>query len=298
MITGLNMYKSPLVSIGIPVYNGETVIGHAIDSVLAQTCQNFELIITDDGSTDNTWEIIKKYQDPRITAIRDSQNRGIAFRLNQQIEMSKGQYYARMDADDIMFPERLQKQLDFMLCHPDADIVGGQAIVFDEDFSVLGLRGYVAKNAESQDYSLTKSFLHPTVFGKTEWFRAYPYNELCCGNEDFELWNRTSKQSVFCHLNTPLLFYQDKTIYHVASSVEKKLKGVRVCCREIAEGRNRLHALYLIVRGLLAIPSIAIIHLLHLDRFVISMRNQKLSRNSREAYQRLLDTLVSNSKIE
>lgn len=295
MITGLNMHNSPLVTIGIPVYNGEMVIGHAIDSVLAQTCQEFELIIIDDGSTDDTWEIIKKYQDPRITAIREHQNKGIANRLNQQIGMAKGRYYARMDADDIMFPERLQKQLDFMLCHPDADVIGAQTIVFDEDLSVLGLRGYVA---ESQDYSSVKSFLHPTVFGKTEWFRANPYNELCCGNEDFELWSRTSKHSAFYHLNTPLLFYQDKTIYNVASSVEKKLKGVQVCCKEILEGRNTLRALYLIVRGLLAIPCIAVIHLLHLDRHAIRMRNQKLSRRDKEIYQHLLDTMVLNSKTE
>lgn len=292
------MCKSPLVTIGIPVYNGETVIGHAIDSVLVQTCQDFELIIIDDGSTDDTWNVIKKYQDPRITAIRDCQNRGIANRLNQQIEIAKGQYYARMDADDIMFPERLQKQLDFMLCHPNADVIGGQAIVFDENFSVLGLRESVAKKIDAQDYSIAKSFLHPTVLGKIEWFRTNLYNERCCGNEDFELWSRTADHSVFYNLNTPLLFYQDKTVYHIASSVEKKLKGVRVCCREIAEGRNRLRALYLIVRGLLAIPSIAVIHLLHLDRYAIKMRNQKLSHRDKDVYQHLLDTFVSNSKTE
>jgi glycosyltransferase involved in cell wall biosynthesis len=117
------------ISVIMTVYNGEKFLREAIDSVLNQTFQDFELIIIDDGSTDSTLKIINSYSDSRIRLIENIQNRGQSYSRNLGIKESKGEYVAIMDADDIMYPSRLEKQLDFLqsqnriICFSWADII-------------------------------------------------------------------------------------------------------------------------------------------------------------------------------
>ena len=121
-----------IVSIGMPVFNAEKHLKIAIDSVLNQDFKEFELIISDDGSTDNSLNIIQSYTDKRIKLLSDSSNKGIGYRLNEQIALSKGVYFARMDSDDIMFPDRILEQVKFLQEHPNVDVVGGSAVVINE----------------------------------------------------------------------------------------------------------------------------------------------------------------------
>lgn len=103
-----------LITIAIPAYNCEEYIDYAIQSVINQTYKNWELLLLDDGSTDGTLKKLKTYQtDNRIKVISDGLNKGLVFRLNQSIDLAHGQYYARMDADDIMSIHRIQYQIDF-----------------------------------------------------------------------------------------------------------------------------------------------------------------------------------------
>ena len=125
--------NTPLVTIGIPCYNVGRFIALSIKSVLAQTYTNFELIITDDGSTDNTVDEIRKFNDSRIIMIVDGENHGISYRLNQQIDMAKGYIFIRMDGDDIMFPNRVEKQVKYLQEHPNIDVVGTGAVIIDDE---------------------------------------------------------------------------------------------------------------------------------------------------------------------
>ena len=106
--------KNPTVSIIIPTYNRAHLIGRAIQSVLNQTYQNFEIIVVDDGSTDNTEEMIKEFQkhDKRIKYIRHEKNRGGAAARNTGIKVARGEYIAFQDSDDEWLPEKLEKQMD------------------------------------------------------------------------------------------------------------------------------------------------------------------------------------------
>ena len=108
-----------LVSIGMTVYNTSEYIEDAIKSILKQTYTNWELIVINDGSTDDTLDKIKKIKDNRIKIFSDSQNKGIAKRLNECIEASSGDYFARMDGDDIMVPYRLEQQVKYLEEHKD-----------------------------------------------------------------------------------------------------------------------------------------------------------------------------------
>lgn len=200
--------KEILVTIGIPMYNAERFLRKTLASVLNQTYSNFELIITDDGSTDASVNIVKSFDDPRIQLIADGENHGISFRLNQQINLAKGKYFVRMDADDIMFPQRLEKQISYLENNPDVDVVGSSAVIIDDDNKVIGYRNSMLPPTYEGALKII-TFIHPTIAGKIEWFKKYGYNENLNGAEDFDLWLRSRNQSNFRTINEPLIYYRD-----------------------------------------------------------------------------------------
>ena len=111
------------VTIGIPFYNAKHTLADAIRSVFAQTFQDWELILADDGSTDGSAEIARMVDDPRVTVISDGMNRGLPYRLNKITELARADYIARMDADDLMHPERLTLQVQYLDANPAVDVV-------------------------------------------------------------------------------------------------------------------------------------------------------------------------------
>jgi len=115
--------KPPLVSVLLPVFNGESLIRGAIDSILAQTFRDFELIVVDDGSTDGTAAVLSEYRDPRVILLRHERNRGLIAALNTGLAVARGDYVARHDADDLSVPERLQLQSDFLNANEDVSVV-------------------------------------------------------------------------------------------------------------------------------------------------------------------------------
>ena len=132
------MYN-PLVTIAIPFYNSGEYLKYAVKSVLNQTYANWELILLNDGSTDNYEDIISEFEDKRIRFINDGYQLGLPARLNQLSLIAHGEYYARMDADDIMHPQRIELQVEFLVKHPEIDVVGSYAYYIDKDNSILGV---------------------------------------------------------------------------------------------------------------------------------------------------------------
>lgn len=129
--------EEPLVSIIMTAYNEEKYIAEAIESILSQTYQSFELLIINDGSKDRTEEIILSFNDSRIKYIKNEINLKLIASLNKGLGLANGKYIARMDADDICLPERLQKQIYFMENHPEIGISGAQLIVFGSEDSTM-----------------------------------------------------------------------------------------------------------------------------------------------------------------
>ena len=136
--------KQPLVSVIMPVYNAGRFLAAAVESILQQTYPNFELIIVDDASTDNSWKIIQKYarKDRRIRAFRNRQNLGVSATANFAISKARGDFIARMDADDVAFPGRLEEQLGFLQKNPQVVAVGGQCLVIDEEDQIIGQKTF------------------------------------------------------------------------------------------------------------------------------------------------------------
>ena len=193
--------SNPLVTIAIPIYNAKDYLGYAIQSVINQSYQNWELLLMEDGSTDGSDAIAKSYSliDKRIKYIADDVNRGLISRLNQSISMAKGKYYARMDADDIMVVSRIAEQVKFLETNPEIDVLGASIMTIDNENRIVG-SGYNEG---------VNGFIHPTVMGKTSWFKANPYADWALRAEDFELWSRTAANSRFYAIGKPLLFYRE-----------------------------------------------------------------------------------------
>lgn len=219
----------PLVTIGIPTYNVGCFVALSIESVLAQTYTNFELIIIDDGSTDNTVEEIRKFNDPRIKLIVNGENHGISYCLNQQIDMAKGDIFVRMDGDDLMFPTRVEEQVRYLQEHPDIDVVGAGAIVIDDKNNIIGQRQKNKTIKRPEDVINSTPFIHPTVCGRIGFFRKYHYEERLCGVEDNDLWLRGIVESKYAVIPQPLIFYRDPLKFKLKTYTMRQMKG----CKEV-----------------------------------------------------------------
>ena len=131
-----------MVTIGLPFYNAEKYLALAIESVLQQTYTDWELLLLDDGSTDNSLSIAQSYaqKDSRIKVISDGKNKNLATRLNELPSLAQGLYLARMDADDIMLPARIERQLAVLKAHPEIDVLGTNAYIINDENAVTSTR--------------------------------------------------------------------------------------------------------------------------------------------------------------
>lgn len=197
------------VTIGIPFLNNETTLADAIKSVFAQTFENWELILMDDGSCDRSLEIAKSIKDDRVKVISDGRNLGLSARLNQIAELACSNYLARMDADDIMHPERLEQQIRYLDNNAEIDIVGSSAYIIDNHNRITGIRSVLPLNLSPDAAAAGCIFIHPSITGRTEWFRKNRYDEDFLGAEDYELWCRTLRTSRFGKIIKPLIFYRE-----------------------------------------------------------------------------------------
>ncbi|MBQ6464056.1 MAG: glycosyltransferase family 2 protein [Pseudobutyrivibrio sp.] len=185
--------EEPLVSIIMGAFNAEKTISEAIDSIIDQTYDNWELIVCDDCSCDSTYSILEKYaaHDKRIVVLQNPENKRLAYTLNECLKVAKGKYIARMDADDISLPERLEKQVSFMEAHEEYDCVGTNRIIFDKngEHSIRYSKEYPSKRI----LLLDTPFAHPTIMMKKSVYDAlngYTVSKETMRAEDLDLWFR------------------------------------------------------------------------------------------------------------
>ncbi|GAA3994112.1 glycosyltransferase family 2 protein [Mucilaginibacter dorajii] len=200
-------FDIPQITVLMPAYNAGKYIGDAIRSVLNQTFTDFELLIVNDGSTDNTVEVIRSFNDPRIVLIYQD-NKGVATALNKGLKYARAPHIARFDADDICHTERLELQYGFMLANPEFSIIGSAADYIDMDGHFLFTHKPPAfDNDEIQllKYSVCP-FIHSSVFYKRDLIiRKGGYNEQAYTYEDHFLWVNILKDQKACNLSLPLI---------------------------------------------------------------------------------------------
>ncbi len=201
--------SNPLVSIVIPVHNGERYIKESIDSCLEQTYNNIEIIVVDDKSEDGTLEILKRYGD-KITVIPIEKQNGLGNVINIGIRESRGTYIARMDADDIMYPTRIEKQIEYLESNPNCVAVGGQIDIIDENSNVTGHREYAIEDKDiKKNRFLFQPFAHPAVTlrkSTVEDIGLYPENMWKV--EDVKFFLILSTKGEFHNLEDTVLKYR------------------------------------------------------------------------------------------
>lgn len=208
------MSAQPLVSILMPAYNASQFIDAAIQSILEQTYPSFELIILDDGSTDDSAKKAAHWAltDGRVRALQNERNKGIVYSLNRLIQEVNptSKYLARMDSDDISLPNRLMRQVNFLESNPEYAIVGGHNLIIDKDGLTVGIRRYPTSYEEIiQALPRFSPFSHPTVMIRRSVIEVTGgYDDGHPGCEDYQLWFRIALNYKVANLNEPLLKYR------------------------------------------------------------------------------------------
>lgn len=187
----------PLMTVGLPFFDEARHLATAIRSVLAQTVTDFELLLVDDGSRDESLAIARSFTDPRIVVIAHEDRARLPARLNQIVQRARGRYVARMDADDVMHPTRLERQLAVLEARPSCDVVGTWAVLVDAEATPFAVVESAALPPTPRAALVHGVLPHATVLGKRSWFAANPYDESLTRAEDRDLWCRTVASSEF-----------------------------------------------------------------------------------------------------
>ncbi|MDQ1339378.1 MAG: hypothetical protein QG567_530 [Campylobacterota bacterium] len=214
------MQNSPLVSVVMSVYNGGDCVGSAIESILRQSYKNFEFIVVNDGSNDESLEILKEYakKDSRIIII-NQENIGLTKSLNKAIKSAKGKYIARQDADDISLQDRLQKQVEFLETNEGVVLLGTNQYEVFGDKEAIG-RYYDDKEINKIVY-IYNPFAHTSAMFRGDVFiKIGMYDENYKTSQDFEAWMRMAKEGKIAMLKEPLV----KRVINPNSITKKRKK--------------------------------------------------------------------------
>ena len=224
-----------VVSIIMSVYNGEQFLREAIESVINQSFSKWELIITDDNSSDNSAEIIREYlaRDKRIKLLVNEINDGLTVSLNRMLKYAKGKYVARLDSDDVCLPNRLEKEVKYLENNKKVFMVCSYAMAIGSKMGVIK----TVKNSERLKASLlfANSIVHSTIMFRNNY--DYYYDESCKKAQDVELWDRFEADGKRIHvIDKPLVMYR----YHdkqISTTAEMEQSDVMNMVRKRALSR-------------------------------------------------------------
>ncbi len=218
--------QSPTLTIGLPVYNAAPFLRDCLRSIFAQTWSDWELVISDDGSTDESLAILQSIDDKRVRLVGRGLHQGLGASLNLITDNARGRYIARMDADDMMHPSRLERQLRIVLERPDLDGLGCGIVLLDRSLEPAGVKLNPTDHAAiCADPLAGIRLAHATFVGRTEWFRSHPYNADSYGCEDWELLFSTFTKSRFANLTEPLYFYRELDSSTVPKYLRRQLRA-------------------------------------------------------------------------
>jgi glycosyltransferase involved in cell wall biosynthesis len=215
------------ISVVMPARNAEKTLHHAVASILCQSYEDWELLIMDDGSTDRTLAIAEQFGDRRVRVFSDGACRGLSAQVNRAITMARGQFLARQDADDVSYPDRLQRQRDFLEANPDVDLLGAACLTFRDDGEVGGVRRYPPdhKRICARPW-LQIAVTHATWMGRLGWFSRNRYRGDVARAQDWELLRRTFRNSHFANLPEVLVGVREDSI-----SLRKQMLTRRQVCK-------------------------------------------------------------------
>lgn len=223
--------QNNLITVLMPVFNSELFVKEAIESILNQSYKNFEFLIINDGSTDQSHAIISSFLDSRIKYVNNKVNKGIVNTLNEGLVLSKGKYIARMDADDIAMPDRLTKQAAFLTANPTYKLCGSMAIAIDATGKEINNLNRPQHSAKIKVFNLFRNaFIHPTIMADAETIKKFAYSENFKYAEDYFLFSQITMSYPVANLHERLLQYrihgESITSKKKAEMVQSELKTI------------------------------------------------------------------------
>ncbi len=232
----------PSVTVLMPVYNAQSHLRQAIDSILAQTYTDFEFLIINDCSTDSSREIITSYADPRIRLVDNERHLGLTVTLNRGLQLAEGDLIARQDADDLSHPRRLEKQARFLQNHPEVSLLGSQGRVIDQQGNYLGPLDRSQNHVSIRWYLLfDNSFIHTSVVfrRKVVWDELSGYDEAFSYCQDYDLWSKIVFDYSVSNLADRLVDYRG----HSSSQMSTTMRAIGSTEAQRVIGRN-LYAVF------------------------------------------------------
>jgi glycosyltransferase involved in cell wall biosynthesis len=265
----------PQITIGVSFKNPGRYFKLALQSIFAQTFTDWELILMDDGSTDESLTLAKQLNDRRVRVYCDGASKGLNIRLNQLVKLANAPYFLRMDADDVMHPQRLERQYQQLIQYDENTVIGSAAYSIDAQSQVRGLRPIHTQ--QRSGFNDRHSFIHPTVAASTEWFRQNPYDEhfVFQRSQDAELWCRTTYTTRFVNLPEPLLYYRESGTFSFANYLGTSLGLLYLIY--IHYTRPRYRFFYLFFRELIKLSLVSVIDCLNLTDYLVALRYRSLT---------------------
>jgi len=265
------------ISVIMGIYNCEKTLKESIDSLLNQSYKSFEIILCDDGSKDTTLQIAKDYvkkYPQKIRLIQNETNNGLAYSLNRCIDISKGEYIARMDADDVSYKNRLEKQISYLESHPECALVGSQVFLFNDN-GIWGVRK-AKSDPLKKDFLFGSQFVHPTIIIKKTILNQignYTVSKATLRAEDYDLFMRVYAAGFRGHnLQDVLLNYREDNATFKRRAYNYRLDEAKV-------RYNGFKKMKLMPLGLLYVLKPLIVGLIP-QAVLTLLRHQGLEKNS------------------
>ncbi len=215
-------YSHPLVSVVMPVYNGEKYLREAVESILNQTYTNFEFLVINDGSTDTTFGIVSSYKDQRIRIINNETNIKLIASLNKGLDLAKGDYIIRMDADDVSLSNRIERQVEFMQAHPNIGVCGSFYQTIDKEEKVI--KYPIDHNELAVSLLFYNPICHPTVIIRNSVIlkNGLRFKEEYIHAEEYKFWADCMNYSELANIPEVLLNYREHAsqISNIYSSLQ------------------------------------------------------------------------------
>lgn len=292
------MNNSKYITIGISFYNDEKYLSLAIQSIIMQSFEHWELILVDDGSTDSSLRIARYFEgvDDRIRVISDGENRKLPVRLNQIIKEANNNYIARMDADDIIHPDRLKIQMDFLEANPHFDLVSTGVVSIDNNNNVYGYRNVSEIISNFEKVEKSYPIVHASILARKSWYTRNLYDENRPRSQDYELWCRAvSNQDLKIAILPDLLYYyREEGNLSLHKIVKSYNDSYKTYCKY--SGSSEVTEL---LKVKLKVFAVKLLNKTGLLQSIASKRNKnKMSENLKYYHQTIIDKLTTKPVIK
>lgn len=290
------MNNLPKITIGIPFYNAEEYLALAIESVINQSFEDWELILVNDGSTDKSLEIAKKFAsiDARIRVLSDGLNKKLPYRLNQIIDESDSAYIARMDADDIIHPDRLKIQLEFLEENPNYDLVSSGTVSIDNDNQVYGYRSVSKIYTDFKGIKKSYPILHASVLSRRSWNKRNKYNIDYPRSQDYELWSRSASRNDLNIAVLPDLLYYYREKGNIFT--DKLIRSYRDGFKIYSKYKGGLNIYYFFRYKSKTLIVLSMDKLGILQKLASIRNNKSVSANIINIHQNIVNNIVNTNK--